>query len=46
MLLYIPNSPKIITTANSIATTSTAFSSILSTVVLPFYYNFSSKYII
>ena len=41
----MPNSPNIVTTSTSVATTSTAFNSILLTIVLPFYYNLDSKYI-
>ena len=45
VLLYIPNSPKVITAANTI-TTNTAFSGILLLFLYYFYYNYNSKYII
>ena len=40
---YIPNSHKVNNTAAGVATTNTAFNSILLT--FPFYYNYSGKYI-
>ena len=44
VLLYIPNSPKVIITASTI-TTSIAFGGILSLSLYYFYCNLSSKYI-
>ena len=41
----MPNSPKVIAAADGVATTNTAFNSILYPY-LSFYYNLSSKYVI